>query len=106
MQKYFKDRRKGGLSMAELKLTVSNDLQSQLEMLMANTAREVLKEVKQKELTTKPYMNYKEACEYVGIARNTLTSWRNEYGLKTISVAGKTLISKETLDQFLKDYEK
>lgn len=47
----------------------------------------------------KEWMNFKEACEYMGVAHNTFTKYRS-LGLKTCEVEGVKRVSKKEIDEF------
>lgn len=53
----------------------------------------------------KPYMNKKEAAEYIGVSFNTLKKFERE-GLPVIEVDGVMLIKKSDIDEFLDSYKK
>lgn len=91
--------------MAKLSFEVSEDMQSELEKLFTNTAKEVLAEVSKQELNSKDFLSIKEAAEYMGCSVNTIHLWEREYGLKRIQIAGKSFIAKSTLVSFLNSFE-
>lgn len=91
--------------MAQLSFEISDDMQTELERLFTNTAKEVLAEVSKQEINSKAFFTQKEEADYLGISFNTLKLWQHEYGLKHIRIAGKSFIAKDTLIEFLKSFE-
>lgn len=91
--------------MAQIQFELSDEVQKQLEELFQQSARQVFKEVREKELHTKEYMKLKEACEYVGISYGTLQKWIREEDLKVIDVSGIKMIAKQTINTFLLERE-
>lgn len=48
---------------------------------------------------SKGWMNFKEACIYIGVSHNTFTKFRS-LGLKTCEVDGIKRVSKKDIDEF------
>ena len=51
------------------------------------------------------YLSKKEACEYLGIANNTLDKWI-DVGLPMIHLWGVVRFQREEIDKWLRDYSK
>lgn len=60
-------------------------------------------EVVAKELKQKEWLSLGEACEYIGISRNTLTSHFLERGLPVSKIQQVKRISKTDIDIFLNE---
>lgn len=66
--------------------------------------KETVTRIAEKEMTAKDYMTILECQRYMNVSFNTVKAWQNK-GLKTITLDGKRFISRDTLKQFLKDFE-
>ncbi|MCQ6276412.1 helix-turn-helix domain-containing protein [Bacillus sp. V3B] len=55
--------------------------------------------------TLKPYMNKKEAAQYIGVSFNTLQKFI-ENGLPMIEVENVKLLSKKDIDEYLESNKK
>lgn len=69
------------------------------QKILIDLANKTIKEV-QLGLYVKPYMNKKEAAEYIGISYNTLKKFEGE-GLPVVVVDKIQLIQKNDIDKFL-----
>lgn len=49
-----------------------------------------------------PYLTIKEACEYAQICRTTLYRLIDEYEIESFKAGGKRLISRESLDSWMR----
>lgn len=90
--------------MANISIPVPPETENAIRDMLTTMARQVIQEVTTNEITGKEYLTYKEACQMLGIAHNTLTAWRSK-GLKTIVIDGKKFVSKTTLYDFLNSFE-
>lgn len=90
--------------MANISFPIPAETENQIKDMLTSMARQVIQEVTTNEITGKEYLTYKEACQMLGIAHNTLTSWRAK-GLRTIVIDGKKFVSKSTLYNFLNSFE-
>lgn len=89
-----------------INIPVPDQFQDDFRKLLTGIAQEVLHEVKDKEIQSKPYMTIKETQAYLGISFGTLQVYQN-MGLKSIAVTeGKKLFKKSTIDQFMAQHEK
>lgn len=92
--------------MAELKVNVSDDLEKELQIMIYKTIQEVFEESLRKDLHAKDYLSFDEVCSYVSISKGTLLKWINTMGLKKITIGGRNFISKKSLIEFMKSFEK
>ncbi|MEY2369575.1 hypothetical protein [Lysinibacillus capsici] len=74
------------------------------EEMLVQIANKTIEEVKQNTFV-KPYMNKKQAAEYIGISFNTLKKFEEE-GLPIIEVAGVQMIRKADIDEFFESRRK
>lgn len=51
-----------------------------------------------------PYLNKKEAAEYLGIAHNTLSSWVKFYGLPEIRIFNTIRYDRRELDKWMRSH--
>lgn len=68
------------------------------EEMLVQIANKTIEEVKQNAFV-KPYMNKKQAAEYIGISFNTLKKFEEE-GLPIVEIAGVQMIRKVDIDEF------
>lgn len=87
-----------------INIPVPDGLNDEIRRMFRSIALEAIEEVKGQEAMLKPWMTQREACKALGIAYNTLQGFRQK-GLKVTVIEGKTLISRDTLIQFMKDHE-
>lgn len=80
-------------------LNLSNVVIEGLEEEFERVARDVFMEM-QKSTQVKPYMNKKEAANYIGVSFNTLQKFIHE-GLPVVIIGGIQMIRKEDVDAFM-----
>lgn len=88
-----------------INIPIPSGVQDDLRSMIANLAHEVIQEAKGQEALAKDYMTIKETCSYLNISFVTLQKWQT-LGLKSITIEGKRLFKKKTIDEFMKTYEK
>ncbi|WP_028273898.1 helix-turn-helix domain-containing protein [Atopococcus tabaci] len=91
---------------AELKVSVSDELQEQIETLLAESVQTILEEFQKREepYVGREWLNMKEAAAWAGCSYGTLRRWES-HGLKVSVVSGKRMISKTEITRFLKEHE-
>lgn len=82
-----------------LPLKLSDEFTKTYEELIIKITKDTIEKT-QNGLGYKPYMNKKEAAQYIGISYNTLCKFI-ECGLPVIEIDGVKLISKKQIDEFL-----
>ncbi len=82
-----------------------SEVQQDLRQMITDLAQEVIQDVKGREAESKPYMTVKETCAYLNISFSTLQKFER-LGLKKITVEGKILFKKKTIDEFMKEFER
>lgn len=87
-----------------MNIPVPDQFQDDFRKILTGIAKEVLDEVKEKETQAKPYMTIKETQAYTRCSFGTLQKWQ-QMGLKRITIEGKTLFSKSTIDKFMTLHE-
>lgn len=86
--------------MSEMSVSINQDFTSGLEKVLEKFTRELIEDIKEKELNEDYWMNLKEAAEWIGISYNTLNKWRIQ-GLKVSTLEGISLVSKKEINRFL-----
>lgn len=75
----------------------------QIQLLLSNLIKKEIREQLDKNGIDSPYLNKKQACNYLGISNNTLDSWILK-GLPKIKI-GKTIrFHKEDIVQWLNSH--
>jgi len=87
-----------------INIPVNDKFQDDFRRMLASVAQEVIQEVKVKETKAKDYMTIKETQEYLQISFGTLQKWQ-QLGLKSITIEGKRLFKKSTIDEFMRGFE-
>lgn len=84
-------------------LQLSDDFVTAYEKTLMELTRQVIAKA-HNENNHKPYMNKKEAAQYIGISFNTFQRLER-MGLPVIDVDGIKLVKKEDIDSFLENYK-
>lgn len=74
-----------------------------IENQLKNWITDAMKDYQKQHTTIKEWMSIKEACDYIGVAYNTFTKYR-ERGLKVCEIEGVKRVSKTEIDNFLKKF--
>jgi len=88
-----------------LNIPVPDQVQSEIRTMFSILAHEVIQEVREQEARSKDYMNAKETCSYLNVSFVTLQQFER-LGLKKIKIEGKILFKKQTVDEFMKTFER
>ena len=88
-----------------LNIPVPDQVQQDLRNMISSMARDVIQEVREQEARSKDYMNAKETCAYLNVSFVTLQQFER-LGLKKIKIEGKILFKKQTVDEFMKTFER
>lgn len=97
--------KKGGVYMDNqlmLPLNVNDQAVKQIEQVFVTIAKKVANDVVNG-VNHKPYLNKKEACEYIGISFNTLKKFE-EMGLPVTNINGMQFIRKMDIDEFMEEH--
>lgn len=73
----------------QISVILSEEQTSQIQQLLSNLIQEEIQNRLNRANLSSPYLNKKQACNYLGISNNTLDSWIKQ-GLPTIKI-GKTI---------------
>lgn len=90
-----------------MQMNIPFQLSDEFVTAYENTLMELTRQVIAKahsENGYKPYMNKKEAAQYIGISFNTFQRLER-MGLPVIDVDGIKLVKKEDIDLFLENYK-
>lgn len=90
---------------AELKIQISDEFNASFEAYLKEAARKVIQEVLQNPIERKQYYSKGEAAQYLGISRAILERLILS-GLPVVQVQGRTLISRKSIDDFMKTLER
>lgn len=88
-----------------IQIPFPEEAQQDLRQMITALAHEVIQDVKGREAESKTYMSVKGTCSYLNISFSTLQKFER-LGLKKITVEGKILFKKKTIDEFMKEFEK
>lgn len=90
----------GGYSM---QIILSQEQIREIQILLANLIRQEIDNRLHKSGIRSPYLNKKQACEYLGISNNTLDSWIKK-GLPIIRVGKTVRFNTDDLNQWLQNF--
>ncbi|HEM5650559.1 TPA: helix-turn-helix domain-containing protein [Streptococcus suis] len=72
----------------------------QIQLLLSNLIQKEIEQQLEQSGLNSPYLNKKQACDYLGISNNTLDEWIRK-GLPSIKI-GKTIrFNKQAIDAWL-----
>lgn len=72
----------------------------QIQLLLSNLIQKEIEQQLEQSGLNSPYLNKKQACDYLGISNNTLDEWIRK-GLPSIKI-GKTIrFNKQVIDSWL-----
>ena len=89
-----------------MNIPVPDSVQDELKAMFTSLAKEVIAEVAAKEMTAKDWLNLKEVQAYLGISFNTLKLYERKYSFPIIEIEGKRFVSKDSLNQWMKSFER
>lgn len=89
--------------MGELEKTLTNIFTTEVRSVVYQVLLEELTTVKENGNLYSPYLNKKEACNYLKITNNTLDKWIR-LGLPTITIGRTIRFDKIQIDYWLKKY--
>ncbi|HEM6220526.1 TPA: helix-turn-helix domain-containing protein [Streptococcus suis] len=72
----------------------------QIQLLIAELIKKEIQINIEKRGLNSPYLNKKQACDYLGISNNTLDSWI-QMGLPTIKIGKTVRFNKQAIDSWL-----
>ncbi|MCM3741011.1 helix-turn-helix domain-containing protein [Oceanobacillus luteolus] len=84
-------------------IQLSNDFIASYEKALLEMTQQVVEKV-QLDSDYKPYMNKKEAAQYIGVSFNTFQKLE-KMGLPIIEIDGIRLVRKQDIDDFLDEHK-
>ena len=89
---------------SNLSFEFSADSKAEIQKIFRDLAKQAVSEVMQSPVERKMYLTKKEACAYLSISYATIQKLIL-MGLPSIQIDGKCLVSKTSIDQFMKSLE-
>lgn len=86
-----------------MQIILSQEQIQEIQMIIANLIRQEIDNLLHKSSIRSPYLNKKQACEYLGISNNTLDSWIKK-GLPIIRVGKTVRFNTDDLNQWLQNF--
>lgn len=88
-----------------LQIPFPDEARQDLRQMITTLAKEVIEEVKLREKEPKEYLTIKETEKYLNVSFVTLQKYQREYGLPSITIEGKRLFKKSTIDRWISQFE-
>ena len=86
-----------------MQIILSQEQIQEIQMMIANLIRQEIDNRLHKSGIRSPYLNKKQACEYLGISNNTLDSWIKK-GLPIIRVGKTVRFNTDDLNNWLQNF--
>ncbi|NLD32279.1 MAG: helix-turn-helix domain-containing protein [Trichococcus flocculiformis] len=90
---------------SNLSFEFSDDSKAEIQNIFRDLAKQAVSEVMQSPVERKMFLNKSEAQAYIGVSYATLQKLIAQ-GLPVIQIDGKILLSKVSINEFLKSIEK
>ena len=90
---------------SNLSFEFSADAKAEIQNIFRDLAKQAVSEVMQSPVERKMFLNKSEAQAYIGVSYATLQKLIAQ-GLPVIQIDGKILLSKVSINEFLKSIEK
>ena len=90
---------------SNLSFEFSADSKAEIQNIFRDLAKQAVSEVMQSPIERKMFLNKSEAQAYIGVSYATLQKLIAQ-GLPVIQIDGKILLSKVSINEFLKSIEK
>ena len=90
---------------SNLSFEFSADSKAEIQNIFRDLAKQAVSEVMQSPVERKMFLNKSEAQAYIGVSYATLQKLIAQ-GLPVIQIDGKILLSKVSINEFLKSIEK
>lgn len=91
--------------MNNIQVTLSDEQSASLKQHIFNITKDSIEEAKRVAGLDKPFLKQNEMAKHLGISVNTLKKLEN-MGLKSITIDGLKLYSKEEATKFLLEHQK
>ncbi|MCK4025614.1 helix-turn-helix domain-containing protein [Streptococcus iners] len=83
-----------------MQVILPNEQVQQIQLLIAELIKKEIQINIENRGLNSPYLNKKQACEYLGISNNTLDSWIKQ-GLPSIKIGKTVRFNKQAIDSWL-----
>ncbi|HEM2785705.1 MULTISPECIES: helix-turn-helix domain-containing protein [Streptococcus] len=83
-----------------MQVILPNEQVQQIQLLIAELIKKEIQINIENRGLNSPYLNKKQACEYLGISNNTLDSWIKQ-GLPSIKIGKTVRFNKQAIDAWL-----
>lgn len=83
-----------------MQVILPNEQIQQIQLLIAELIKKEIQINIENRGLNSPYLNKKQACEYLGISNNTLDSWIKQ-GLPSIKIGKTVRFNKQSIDAWL-----
>ena len=83
-----------------MQVILPDDQVQQIQLLIAELIKKEIQINIENRGLNSPYLNKKQACEYLGISNNTLDSWIKQ-GLPSIKIGKTVRFNKQAIDAWL-----
>lgn len=83
-----------------MQVILPNEQVQQIQLLIAELIKKEIQINIENRGLNSPYLNKKQACEYLGISNNTLDSWIKQ-GLPSIKIGKTVRFNKQSIDAWL-----
>ena len=93
------------MSASNLSFEFSEGAKAEIKNMIKDLAKEAVDEVRNNPIERKQYLNKSESQKYLGCSYATLQKLIAQ-GLPVIHIDGKMLLSKSSIDNFMKSIEK
>lgn len=87
---------------SNVKVILPDEHIHQIQLLIADLIKQEIENQLSNSNIDSPFLNKKQACEYLGIANNTLDSWINK-GLPVIRVGKTVRFDKTAINRWLQN---
>jgi len=88
-----------------IQIPFPEEAKQDLRQMINILAKEVIDDLKLREKEPKEYLTIKEAEKYLNVSFVTLQRWQKEYNLPSITIEGKRLFKKSTIDTWITQFE-
>lgn len=83
-----------------MQVILTNEQVQQIQLLIAELIKKEIQINIENRGLNSPYLNKKQACEYLGISNNTLDSWIKQ-GIPSIKIGKTVRFNKQSIDAWL-----
>lgn len=88
-----------------IQIPFPEEAKQDLRQMITTLANEIIEDIKIREKEPKEFLTLKEAEKYLNVSFSTLQRWQKEYGLPSITIEGKRLFKRSTIDAWITQFE-